>query len=298
MFQLKSFIKLQMRIIILLLLALLNIQSIAQSIKEDEKTLLWEVTGKNIKAPSYLFGTIHIMCPGDLKVSEVLKQKFSTTQQLFLELKMDEPGMMMEMMKGMKMNDSSTLKGLLGKINYDSVNTIFKRSTGIQLDMLNSTKPILVVSMIYPFLLGCTPDSWENTFQKMAKEQNKPLLGLETLTEQMNVLESIPYKEQADMLVKTLFQMDSAKNVFLNMLEVYKQKDVIALYKLTTSDEDFGIYERDLLENRNHKWIKTIITQAETIPTFFAFGAAHLGGNQGIINLLRKEGYSVKPVSY
>ena len=298
MFQLKSFIKLQMRIIILLLLALLNIQSIAQSIKEDEKTLLWEVTGKNIKAPSYLFGTIHIMCPGDLKVSEVLKQKFSTTQQLFLELKMDEFGMMMEMMKGMKMNDSSTLKGLLGKINYDSVNTIFKRSTGIQLDMLNSTKPILVVSMIYPFLLGCTPDSWENTFQKMAKEQNKPLLGLETLTEQMNVLESIPYKEQADMLVKTLFQMDSAKNVFLNMLEVYKQKDVIALYKLTTSDEDFGIYERDLLENRNHKWIKTIITQAETIPTFFAFGAAHLGGNQGIINLLRKEGYSVKPVSY
>ena len=99
MFQLKSFIKLQMRIIILLLLALLNIQSIAQSIKEDEKTLLWEVTGKNIKAPSYLFGTIHIMCPGDLKVSEVLKQKFSTTQQLFLELKMDEFGMMMEMMK-------------------------------------------------------------------------------------------------------------------------------------------------------------------------------------------------------
>lgn len=287
-----------MRITLIILLAFLCVHSIAQSIKEDEKTLLWEITGKNIKAPSYLFGTIHIMCPGDLKVSELLKQKFSSTQQLFLELKMDEPGMMMEMMQGMKMKNSSTIKGLLGKINYDSVNTIFKRSTGIQLDMLNSTKPILVVSMIYPFLLGCTPDSWENTFQKMAIKQNKPLLGLETLTEQMNVLESIPYKEQADMLVKTLFQMDSTKNVFLNMLEVYKQKDVEALYKLTTSDEGFGIYERDLLENRNHKWIKTITTQAEIIPTFFAFGAAHLGGNHGVINLLRKEGYSVKPVLY
>ena len=82
------------------------------------------------------------------------------------------------------------------------------------------------------------------------------------------------------------------------MLEVYKQKDVAALYKLTTSDGDFGMYERDLLENRNQKWIKTITTQAETIPTFFAFGAAHLGGNQGIINLLRKEGYSIKPIFY
>lgn len=287
-----------MRITLILLLALLNICTVAQSIKENEKTLLWEVSGKNIKAPSYLFGTIHIMCPGDLKVNEVLKQKFLTTQQLFLELKMDEPGMMMEMMQGMKMKDSSTIKGLLGKTSYDSINTIFKKSTGIPLDILNTTKPILVVSMIYPFLLGCTPDSWESTFQKMAKEQHKPLLGLEKLSEQMNVLESIPYKEQAEMLAKTLFQMDSAKNVFLNMLEVYKQKDVAALYKLTTSDEDFGMYERDLLENRNQKWIKTITTQAETIPTFFAFGAAHLGGNQGIINLLRKEGYSVKPIFY
>lgn len=287
-----------MKLILIAMLAMLSVRTSAQSNNRDEKTLLWEVTGKNIKAPSYLFGTIHIMCPDDLKVSETLKEKFSTTQQLFLELKMDEPGMMMEMMRGMRMRDSSTLKSLLGKTNYDSVNTIFKKRTGIQLDMLNSTKPILVVSMIYPFLLGCTPDSWENAFQKMAKEQGKPLLGLEKIAEQMNVLESIPYKEQADMLAKTLFQMDSAKSVLLNMLEVYKQKDLAALYKLTISDEDFGSHERELLDNRNRKWITTITTEAEARPTFFAFGAAHLGGEQGVISLLRREGYSVKPVLY
>ena len=287
-----------MKVVLIAILVIFSLRSVGQSNKPDEKTLLWQITGKNIQEPSYLYGTIHIMCPRDLTISDVLKQKFSATKQLFLELKLDEPGMMMEMMMGMKMKDSSTLKSLLGKANYDSVNTIFKKSTGMPLDMLNSTKPILVVSMIYPFLLGCTPDSWENTFQKMAKAQNKPLLGLEKISDQMNVLESIPYKEQADMLAKTIFNLDSAKTVFLNMLEVYKQKDIAALYTLTTGDEDFGIYERDLLSNRNHNWIKIISVQANKMPTFFAFGAAHMGGQEGVINLLRNEGYTVKPILY
>ena len=287
-----------MKVVLIAILVIFSLRSVGQSNKPDEKTLLWQITGKNIQEPSYLYGTIHIMCPGDLTISDVLKQKFSATKQLFLELKLDDPGMMMEMMMGMKMKDSSTLKSLLGKANYDSVNSIFKKNTGIQLEMLNSTKPILIVSMIYPFLLGCTPDSWENTFQKMAKAQNKPLLGLEKISDQMNVLESIPYKEQADMLAKTIFNLDSAKTVFLNMLEVYKQKDIAALYTLTTSDEDFGIYERDLLSNRNHNWIKIISVQAKKMPTFFAFGAAHMGGQEGVINLLRNEGYTVKPILY
>ena len=287
-----------MKVVLIAILVIFSLRSVGQSNKPDEKTLLWQITGKNIQEPSYLYGTIHIMCPRDLTISDVLKQKFSATKQLFLELKLDEPGMMMEMMMGMKMKDSSTLKSLLGKANYDSVNSIFKKNTGIQLEMLNSTKPILIVSMIYPFLLGCTPDSWENTFQKMAKAQNKPLLGLEKISDQMNVLESIPYKEQADMLAKTIFHLDSAKTVFLNMLEVYKQKDIAALYTLTTGDEDFGIYERDLLSNRNHNWIKIISVQANKMPTFFAFGAAHMGGQEGVINLLRNEGYTVKPILY
>ena len=287
-----------MKVVLIAILVIFSFRSVCQSYKPEEKTLLLQITGKNIQEPSYLYGTIHIMCPGDLTISDVLKQKFSATKQLFLELKLDEPGMMMEMMMGMKMKDSSTLKSLLGKANYDSVNSIFKKSTGIPLEMLNSTKPILIVSMIYPFLLGCAPDSWENTFQKMAKAQNKPLLGLEKISDQMNVLESIPYKEQADMLAKTIFNLDSAKTVFLNMLDVYKQKDIAALYTLTTGDEDFGIYELDLLSNRNHNWIKIISVQAKKMPTFFAFGAAHMGGQEGVINLLRNEGYTVKPILY
>ena len=74
-----------------------------------DKTLLWQVSGKGITKPSYLFGTIHLMCPDQLKMTDLVKEKFNTTSELFLEIDMDDPNMMKEMMLGMQMKDSSTL---------------------------------------------------------------------------------------------------------------------------------------------------------------------------------------------
>lgn len=69
-----------------LLFAVMNIlgfiiQADAQLPKE--KTLLWQINGKGISHPSYLFGTIHLMCPDELKMSSVVKEKFNTTKELF-----------------------------------------------------------------------------------------------------------------------------------------------------------------------------------------------------------------------
>ena len=279
-------------------LVLLGVVSFTFAQVPTEKTLLWEISGKDTREPSYLYGTIHLMCPQDLKVDQVVKDKFNATKELFLEIKTDDPNMMMEMMSGLKMKDSSTLKGMMGKTNFDSVSNLFQKSTGIPLEMLNTAKPILVISMVYPSLLGCTPDSWEKTFENLAKERSMPLKGLEKLSDQMKVLESIPYKLQADMLLKMMYNLDSAKNTFLTMLDIYKAKDLPGLYAMTTSDADFGQYEGAMLVDRNRSWIPVIKEQAKKTPTFFACGAAHLGGKDGLISLLRREGYTVKPVMY
>lgn len=262
-----------------------------------EKTLLWEVSGKGVTSPSYLFGTIHLMCSDDLKMPGVVKGKFDLSKQLFLEIDMDDPNMMKEMMMGMQMNGNATIENLMGK-NFDSANAIFQSKTGIPLKMLNSAKPFLLMSMIYPSLLGCTPQSWEGEFQKMAKEKELEINGLEKLSDQMNVFEKIPYKVQSEMLFKMLQNLDSSKIAFNQMLDVYKTKDINKLYDMTTSDKDFGEYEGTLLDDRNHNWIPVIGEQAKKMPTFFAFGAGHLGGDKGVISLLRKAGYTVKPVFY
>jgi hypothetical protein len=282
------------------LLATITLLTFIFSVKAKvptEKTLLWQVSGKGITKPSYLFGTIHLMCPGDLKMPEMVKEKFATAQKLFLEIDIDDPNMMTEMMAGMQMKDSSTLEKLMGS-RFDSASTIFRQTTGMPLKMLNTAKPFLLISMIYPSLLGCMPVSWESIFEKMAKEKGIEIKGLERFQDQIEVFEKIPYKVQSDMLVKMLFNIDSSKREFNEMLDVYKKKDINQLNVLTTKEEDFGEYEGILLDNRNHNWIPVIGEQAKKMPTFFAFGAGHLGGEKGVINLLRKAGFTVKPIFY
>lgn len=279
-----------------LLVSILSVIGVtAQAPKE--KTLLWQVSGNGITKPSYLFGTIHLMCPDKLKIPDIVKEKFNTTSELFLEIDMDDPNMMQEMMQGMQMKGSSTLKELIGS-KFDSANAIFKTTTGMPLTMLQTAKPFLLMAMVYPSLLGCTPVSWESIFQQMATEKGLEIQGLEKLQDQMNVFEKIPYKVQSDMLVKVLFNIDSSKKEFVDMLEVYNEKDIDKLNILTAKEEDFGEYQGVLLDERNHNWIPVIGQQAKKKATFFAFGAGHMGGDKGVINLLRKAGFKVEPVFY
>jgi hypothetical protein len=285
-----------MKNILAALLAVTLICSASAQAPKD-KSLLWEVSGQGITQPSYLFGTIHLMCPDQLKMPALVKEKFNASKQLFLEIDLDDPGMMMEMMKGMQMHDSNTIEMMMG-INFDKANTVFQGKTGVSLKMLNSAKPFLIMSMIYPSLLDCQPVSWELEFQKMAKEKQLSIQGLEKLSDQISVLEKIPYKVQSNMLEKMLQNLDSSKLAFIEMTNVYKAKDIDKLYEITRSDTDFGEYESTLLNDRNHNWVPIIGQQAKKMPTFFAFGAGHLGGDKGVISLLRKAGYTVKPIFY
>lgn len=274
----------------------LSLSSVAQVPKE--KTLLWEVSGSGINEPSYIYGTIHLMCPQDLKVHEVVKQKFNATQHLFLEIDMDDPALMKEMMAGMMMNDTTTIETLLGRDAYERLNQQFSNKTGFPLDMMKKMKPMLLMAMVYPSMLGCQPDSWEKTFQTMATGRQMHTSGLEKVADQIKVFEKIPYKVQAEMLMHMMDNLDSSKASFDDMVDIYKTKDIDKLHQLATRDKDFGEYEAVLLNDRNKNWVPVMIKQAQQKPTFFAVGAGHLGGANGVINLLRQQGFKVKPVLY
>jgi uncharacterized protein len=263
-----------------------------------EKSLLWKVGGKGLSQPSYLYGTIHIMCPGDINVSPALQAAFDTTKQLYLELDMDDPSTMLKMVTGMMMTDGSSLQSLLGEKDFDSVAAIFKTQTSMPLSMMSRAKPILLMSMIYPSLLGCSPDSWEQAFMRLAAEKQMEVKGLEKVEEQISVLDSIPYEAQAKMLMKTLYNLDSAKTSFNKLVEVYKKQDIEEMIRMSAADEDYGDYEEVMLKKRNANWIPVIAAAMQEKPSFFAVGAAHLGGDNGVISLLRKQGYTVTPVKF
>jgi uncharacterized protein YbaP (TraB family) len=280
-----------------ILLALISFNIQAQT--DSAKTLLWQITGPGITAPSYLYGTIHLMCPDDIVVSTELRAKFYSAKQLYLELDMDDPSILMKTMQQMTMKNDTTLKQLLPPKQYDSVVSAFQNISGLPLTMMQKMKPQLIESAIYPKLLGCDgAQAWEQKFMQMAKANDMEIKGLEEVEDQLKIFDEIPYKAQAEEFAESVLHIDSVKKSFNKMLDLYKQKDLDALSKMMDETGTPSDFMDMLLNNRNKKWIPEIIEQAKLKPTFFAVGAAHLGNTNGVINLLRQKGYTVTPVFY
>ena len=263
------------------------------------KTLLWQITGPGISKPSYLYGTIHLMCPNEIIVSDTLRARFYSTQKLFLEVNLDDPSVMIKTMQQMNMKNDTTLKQLMTSAQYNSLADQFKKLTGIALSNVSSVKPELSEAMIYPSLLGCEgAEAWEQKFQQLAKANNMEIKGLEDVEDQLKIFDEIPYAEQAKELQETLKDIDSTKQSFNQLLALYKQKDLSGLCTMLGDDNNLSKYDDLLLNNRNKKWVPEIIQQAKLQPTFFAVGAGHLGNNTGVINLLKKNGYTILPIMY
>jgi uncharacterized protein YbaP (TraB family) len=112
------------------------------------------------------------------------------------------------------------------------------------------------------------------------------------------VFDSIPYEQQARELVKSIDSLDKNSEIADELVAVYKQQDLKKIEELTNKEEG-GVAEfiDILLYNRNADWVTKMNEIMQSNAVLFAVGAAHLPGEKGCINLLRKKGYTLKPIS-
>ena len=264
---------------------------------QQEKSLLWKISKPGLEAPSYLYGTIHATC--DTILGKNVYAALKNTRQLYLELDLDDPQLQSEMMKDMNMKNGVTLDKLASKEDYEMLSGFMENTMGVPLKYVPGMKPFFISAMFIPKLLDCPVKSVEEHLMKITKSQDEEVFGLETVADQMAIFETIPYQDQMDALVKSAKDnLVSDKKEFQQMLAAYQAQDLNALLEASknSSNDMLGKYEDVLLKNRNQNWIPKISRIAKEKPTFFGVGAAHLGGPNGVIALLRKEGFKVEAV--
>ena len=268
----------------------------------DQNSLLWKISGNGLSKPSYLFGTIHMLCEDDAVLSDSLKKVIRHCDNVYLEVQMDNLFEMIGVMNQLKMRDDTTLADLLSKEDYEKVKKYFEeKQTMLPFSMLETMKPILAASMLDESSLPCEKTvAMEQLIMEEAKDDEKSIKGLETMAYQAGVLDSIPYKLQAQELVNYIDSankgVDETKE-FNELLDAYKNQDLKKLEELMMKSEiGINAYTDILLYNRNQNWVKKLKTLMPKQSLVVAVGAGHLPGEKGVINLLRKEGYTVTPV--
>ena len=283
-----------MRYALLLFTLFISLFSNAQ---ELEKSLLWKISGNGLKKPSYLFGTIHLTCDTSLDANTL--NALEATEQLYLELDMDDKSIQMKLMKLMMMKDGAKLSTLLSPEDFKILDEFMKKNLNMSVKLFDSFKPFMISSMLFPKMLDCKSQSVESELMKITKEQNEEIFGLEKAEDQMKVFDEISYQDQADELLKTVKDnLEKDKKEFQEMITIYQNKDIEGMLKMM-SDSDNKITSENqeiLLNDRNKKWIPIMVKIMKDKPTFFGVGAGHLAGEEGVIKLLRKKGYKVEAV--
>lgn len=267
-------------------------------INKNDNSLLWEVSGNGLKQSSYLFGTFHLMCKNDIHFSNQLTIAVSRSGKVYMEMDMDDPATMFGGLLLMNMKDGKTLKQLYTAEEYKKIESYFNDSLHTPITFIQSMKPFFLEALLYPKMMPCkTISGVEEELVKLAKLQKKEIMGLETMEFQAAVFDSIPYEEQAKELLKSIDSMASSKKDFDTMMNVYKSQRINEIEKLFTKTE-LGLEDHQdlLVNNRNKNWVAQLKVIMKTTPVFVAVGTGHLVGKQGLIALLRKEGYTVRPL--
>lgn len=272
--------------------------------KALDKALLWKIVGGNNTTPSYLFGTIHMIDKDDYFLPQGLLPAFEASEKVFFEVDMNEMSdvtKMMGLMKKALMKEGKSLGDYINDEDYTLVKAFFAKK-GLPIMVLERMKPMFLdalasMDMDPEDMQNGKVKSYELELAEMAKEANKPIFGLETLDFQMSIFDTIPYQVQADMLVKTVKSSTTSDSSFFDVVKSYKSMDVDGMHEsFQTEDSALKGHLDIFLDQRNISWIPIMKKAMHTKPCLFAVGAGHLGGANGVIRLLRKEGYKVTPI--
>ncbi|HQW44462.1 MAG: TraB/GumN family protein [Chitinophagaceae bacterium] len=283
-----------------LLVSLVTLASFAQ---DENNTLLWKISGNGLDKPSYLFGTIHLICAEDAILSDNMKKAISDCDEVYFEVDMDNLFEMIGAINKMKMIGDTTLKDLLSDPDYQKVKSYFeKKGSMLPFSMLETYKPMLAASTLEEGSMPCDNTAMmEQVIMKEAKSYNKKVKGLETMSYQAGVLDSIPYKLQAEQLVEYIDKANSGESDDTEMNEMfkaYKEQDLKKLENLLiATDAGIAGFTDILLYHRNQNWVEKLKSLLPKKSLLIAVGAGHLPGEKGVINLLRKEGYKLTPVA-
>ncbi len=292
------------------LAALLLLLSCSGPSTGSNNSLLWKVSGNGLEKPSYLFGTHHLAPLSFLDSLSGVHEAFESTEQTVGELDMSNmTEMQMKIMHKAMMPDGVTYDKLLPAEDVALLDSTLTSLLGFGLNQFGTLRPALLSNMIsvtlyqryYPSASsGKTPDQY---FQEEALKRSRPVKGLETTEEQIYVLlEMQSLERQAEMLACMVKHPEMLKEQMDELQKAYHAQDMDALralYEKELPDDPCPATEEEkdaLNKDRNARWLEQLPAIMADKSSFIAVGCLHLPGGEGLIEGLRKQGYTVEAV--
>jgi len=266
------------------------------NLKAQNNSLLWEVSGKDLKETSYLYGTFHVRDERVFRFGDSVMVKFNSCKAMAGEIQMDSLNPM-ERARDLMMPGDTTIEMLLTPEQYKLVKQKAKDKLGFLAPVVDKIKPIFTSALITEMETDAdSTEALDSYLQKIARVKKMKVLGIESVEEQFAAINKISLKEQAEMLYKSLTEESKQDTILNQMFEVYLAQDLDRMEALLKESEMTDVMNQSLIIHRNYVMADRIEKVIHDQSTFIAIGTAHLVGKEGLIQLLRNKGYQIRPI--
>lgn len=280
--------------------------------------LLYKISGKDLKAPSYIIGTFHLANATFVDKIAGVKDALTATDQVFGEVPFDDmlnPDTLKVIQAAMMLPDGQTLKTVLSAEQYKKLDAVLTQMMGVGLSnpqvnaQMGKMSPaalsaqLQVLMFMQKHMGEFDPlHGFDQYFQTQAKHNNEPIGGLETVAFQITLLyKSYDMQRQVEQLMCMIDNMDFYEKIVEKMAQAFYAQDIDALKaameeKLGNTCDATPKEWAQFIDNRNADWVRKMPAIMAAKPTFFAVGAGHLPGPKGVLQLLKDIGYTVEAV--
>ena len=269
------------------------------ALQEFERGLLWRVE-KGGAAPSFVFGTIHVADPRVTQLPPAVASAFEGAKSFAMEAVLDIENSL-KFAQATMLSDGRDLESLAGPELFAKTERLMQ-SYGVPHEVLRTMKPWAVMAML------SLPQSGDRAALDMqlyqsALERGKPVHGLETIEEQIEVFEGLPMDAQLALLSNTVDQYDAITRMTGRVIDAYLARDLAAIRRIneqmqvnsSARGEDKLLMKR-ALGDRNPRMVERMCALIDAGGAFIAVGALHLPGEGGVLSLLARQGYRLSRV--
>jgi uncharacterized protein YbaP (TraB family) len=290
----------------------------AQAVKEADavpngKGIFWKIEKSGVK-PSWLLGSMHVTDPRVLTLPPRTQAAHDAADTIVIESDeiLDEKKASAALLMRPELTmftDGTTIEKLLSHDDYVRLGEGLKQR-GIPLAAVSRMRPWMISSVVA--LPGCEmarkAKGVQFLDQKIATDaiaSGKQVKGLETLSEQLQAMAELPTEFHLKSLIETLALGSKMNDVVETMTDLYLSGDIgmtIPMLKTVSTDgkdedSDYAAFEQRIILDRNKVMAERAAPILASGNVFMAVGALHLPGEGGVIELLRKQGFTVTAVN-
>lgn len=255
----------------------------------------------------YILGSIHVLAEEYYPLTRSFSYAYYNSQKVIFEIDPEilfSPDSFLKYEKQYTFQNGKTLETVLSPKTYTLVKQKLN-AIGADIQEMKKYKPwvlYLTLSGRFDSSVDFRPElGIENHFYRMAKDSGKPTGGLESMQDQLDVFDTLPFPIQDALLQESLAITGSKERekAFLHMVKSWHQGSLDGLEQLVETFKTYPLFYKKLLVQRNLNWIPQIETfLKEDKNVLVIVGAAHLAGKDGLIALLTNKGYQLERVSY